>query len=64
MTPNLEAPLTAAEFASLKETAKGLMKRTIPADHKAKLLKLGFIAEKLGGLVPTDAGKMRIGRGK
>lgn len=40
------------------------MKKIIPEAHKVKLKELGFIAEKLGGLGVTDAGQMRLARGK
>jgi hypothetical protein len=40
------------------------MKRVMPPEHREKLMDLGFIAQKLGGLVPTEAGHMRIARGK
>jgi hypothetical protein len=62
--PNLDASLSADEFVSLNEVAKRIVKQTIPAAHKAKLIKLGFISEALGGLVPTDAGRTRLARGK
>jgi hypothetical protein len=34
MNPDLFAPLTHEEFVSLRDCAKGLMHRTIPAEHK------------------------------
>lgn len=61
---HLDAPLTADEFASLEEVAKRLMQRIIPDDHRTKLIQLGFIDQKLGGLAVTDAGTMRLARGK
>src|ERR1700738_3530651 len=41
MNPDLSAPLTHEEFVSLRDCAKGLMHRTIPAEHKDRLIQLG-----------------------
>ena len=38
-------PLTHEEFVSLRDCAKGLMHRAIPAEHKDRLIKLGYIQE-------------------
>jgi hypothetical protein len=35
--------LTHEEFVSLRDCAKGLMHRTIPAEHKDRLIQLGYI---------------------
>jgi hypothetical protein len=43
MNPDLSAPLTHEEFVSLRDCAKGLMHRTIPAEHKDRLIQLGYI---------------------
>src|SRR5260370_23227586 len=53
MNPDLSAPLTREEFFSLRDCAKGLMHRTIPAEHKDRLIQLGYIQELSGG--PADA---------
>jgi hypothetical protein len=45
MNPDLSAPLTHEEFVSLRDCAKGLMHRTIPAEHKDRLIQLGYIQE-------------------
>jgi hypothetical protein len=37
MNPDLSAPLTHEEFVSLRDCAKGLMHRTIPAEHKDRV---------------------------
>ncbi len=50
MNPDLSAPLTHEEFVSLRDCAKGLMHRTIPAEHKDRLIQLGYIQELSGGL--------------
>jgi hypothetical protein len=63
MVPDLDAKLTPAEFASLREMGKGTMQRIIPHAHKAKLLHLGFIEQKLGGLVLTNLGSFRVAKG-
>ena len=45
MNPDLFVPLTHEEFVSLRDCAKGLMHRTIPAEHKDRLIQLGYIQE-------------------
>ena len=62
--PDLSAPLTHEEFVSLRDCAKGLMHRTIPAEHKDRLIQLGYIQELSGGLRLTNAGRLRIAEGK
>jgi len=63
MVHDLDAKLTPEEFASLREIGKGTMPRIIPHAHKAKLLHLGFVEQKLGGLVATNLGSFRIAKG-
>ena len=50
--------LTAAEYSSLRLVAKGLMSRTIPSANRARLVQLGLIQDRMGGLMPTPAGTM------
>jgi hypothetical protein len=57
-------PLTHEEFGSLRDCAKGLMHRAIPAEHKDRLIQLGYIQELSGGLRLTNAGRLRIAEGK
>ncbi len=64
MSPDLSAPLTHEEFVSLRDCAKSLMHRTIPAEHKDRLIQLGYIQELSGGLRLTNAGRLRIAEGK
>jgi hypothetical protein len=56
--------LTREEFVSLRDGAKGLMHRAIPAEHKDRLIQLGYIQELSGGLRLTNAGRLRIAEGK
>jgi len=56
-------PLTREEFASLRDGAKGLLHR-MPAEHKAKLIELGYLEEIAGGIRLTNHGRMRISEGK
>jgi hypothetical protein len=63
MAESLSAPLTREEFVSLRDGAKGLMHR-MPAEHKTRLIELGYIEEVLGGLRLTGFGRMRIAEGK
>jgi hypothetical protein len=55
--------LTAEEFQSLHDVAGGLI-QPIPKAHEAHLIEIGYIAPKLGGLQITDAGKMRLAKGR
>jgi hypothetical protein len=64
MNPDLSAPLTHEESVSLRDCARGLMHRTIPAEHKDRLIQLGYIQELSGGLRLTNAGRLRIAEGK
>jgi hypothetical protein len=58
--PNPNVTLTPDEFASLREVSKGHMQRVIPHAHKAKLLHLGLIRQKLGSLVQTNMGYLYV----
>jgi hypothetical protein len=62
MVPELYATLTPDEFAALREVSKGHMQRIIPDAHRAKLLYLGFIKQKLSGLVQTEIGYLHVAR--
>jgi hypothetical protein len=44
--------LTADELASLREIAKRPMQRTIPVEHRDRLLKAGYIRE----IIPAHGG--------
>ncbi len=50
--------LTQGEYSSLCLVAKGFMGRTIPAPHRIRLVQLGLIQDRMGGLMPTPAGRM------
>jgi hypothetical protein len=62
MVQGLDTKLTPDEFASLREVSKGQTQRIIPDAHKAKLLYLGLIREKLGGLVQTNMGYLHVAK--
>jgi hypothetical protein len=65
MAQGLSAPpLTREEFASLQHCAKGPMHRTIPPEHKDRLILLGYILELPGELRLTNAGRQRIAEGE
>jgi hypothetical protein len=55
--------LSAAEFASLQEVARGIGHGGIPESHRLRLMDLGLIYTLLGSLRITTAGRMRIARG-
>jgi hypothetical protein len=50
--------LTPAEFSSLCLVSKGFMGKTIPSDHRKRLVELGLIQDIMGGLMPTPAGRI------
>jgi len=50
--------LTPAEFSSLCLVSKGFMGKTIPSDHRKRLVQLGLIQNIMGGLMPTPAGRI------
>ena len=60
----LAADLTPEEFIPLEELDKGVMRRIIPDRHRKRLVDLGLAQEGAGGIVLTDAGKMRVAAGK
>ena len=52
------ADLTSPEFHSLLLVAPGFMSATIPRAHQARLIELGLIQSRMGGLMATPAGHM------
>lgn len=53
--------LTRAELESLKEVARGgLMQKRIPDADAEKLMQLGLIEQKLGGLAATAKGILEV----
>jgi hypothetical protein len=51
--------LTSAEEDALCEVARGhSLQKVIPLEIKNRLVKLGFIEQKLGGLVATSKGQL------
>jgi hypothetical protein len=64
MPPDVFAPLSPEEFASLQEVGKGQMQRSIPAEHSERLLSRGFIAKRVVGLGLTFEGYLRLAAGK
>ena len=43
-----KVPLTSEEFASLKDTATRPMQRTIPNEHRDRLVEAGYVREVVG----------------
>jgi hypothetical protein len=60
MNPDLTTPLTPDELAALREVAKGQRQGVISAEQRERLIGLGLIAERLGVLGITNAGRMRL----
>jgi len=55
--------LTPDEEEALREVARGgLMQKVIPAKARERLIELGYIEQKLGGLAATARGKLYFGR--
>jgi hypothetical protein len=52
--------LTATQYLSLCEVAKGALRPIIPDEHRAYLIKVGYIKEGLFGLVLTTLGRLRV----
>jgi hypothetical protein len=61
MNPDLTTPLTSDEWAALGGVAKGWV---ISVENRQRLMDLGLIAERLGRLDITDAGRMRLAAGR
>jgi hypothetical protein len=63
-------PLTEEEFSSLKEVGTRPMQRTIPDEHRDRLIAAGYIREVVGhsprgsALALTGAGLKRLESGK
>lgn len=56
--------LTPDEEEALREVARGgLLQKIIPADIEDRLIKYGYIEQKLGGLVATTKGKLHAATG-
>jgi hypothetical protein len=64
MEPGLTARLSREEFDALREVGKTAMQRVIPVEHRDRLMTLGLIRQALGGLMLTDAGKLRLAAGR
>jgi hypothetical protein len=65
-----KAALTSAEFASLKHVAERPMQRTIPDEHRDRLIAVGYVREmvhhsgNLSALALTGAGIRRLESGE
>jgi hypothetical protein len=65
-----KVPLTDEEFASLKEVGTNPMQRTIPDEHRDRLVAAGYVREVVGhsprgsALALTGAGLRRLESGK
>jgi hypothetical protein len=63
-------PLTREEFASLKEVGNRPMQRTIPDEHRDRLIASGYVREiksragAISALALTGAGIARLASGK
>jgi hypothetical protein len=64
ITEDLTARLTPEEFSSLQEIADGLMQPVIPAQHRDRLVALGYIVDRTGSPDLTPAGLMRLKAGR
>ena len=51
--------LTATQLEGLHEVARGgMLQKTLPAKVRDRLIDLGYIEQKLGGLAATSKGKL------
>jgi len=56
-----EKDLTPAEVEALREIARpSLLKKTIPAKVQERLIRMGYVEQKLGDLVATAKGKIYL----
>lgn len=60
---DLNDPLSPAEFDSLRELSAGLKWRPLPSAHTAKLLRLGYAKDAVGGLAISALGELRVAKG-
>jgi hypothetical protein len=64
MTPEADADLSPAEFASLEQFAKDALRPLVPPrDHFARLLALGLIKQHETEYWITDLGRTRVRQG-
>ena len=61
---DLTAPLTDDELVSLRELEKGGTQYDLPDSHRKKLILLGYVAERLGALSLTNAGRALLATGR
>jgi hypothetical protein len=59
MPRGLSAPLSQAQLASLRGVADGAL-RTLPEEHRKRLLDLALVTEMAEGLAVTDLGRERL----
>jgi len=64
MAHDLTTPLTAEEFAALKEASRGIAQLDIRQEHAERLVELGYLVRRLGSLSVTVAGNLRLAAGK
>ena len=64
MPEDLSAPLSAEEFAAMREATKGLSQGDIRQENAARLIELGYLSRRLGSLVVTTAGNRRLTAGQ
>ena len=57
-------PLSADEFASLREVSRGDAQREIPQSHWERLVSLGYAVRRLGELGLTASGVRRLAEGE
>jgi hypothetical protein len=60
MNPDLTTSLTPDEPAALREIAKGEIQGVTSAEHRERPIALGLIAQRLGVLGITNAGRRRL----
>ena len=60
---DLNDPLSPAEFDSLRELSAGLGWKPLPSLHTAKLLRLGYARDAVGGLSISELGQLRVAKG-
>ena len=60
---DLNDPLSPAKFNSLRELSAELGWKPLPSLHTAKLLRLGYARDAVGGLSISELGQLRVAKG-
>jgi hypothetical protein len=60
----MDDPLSADEFAALKQLGMSFARGTVPLRISDRLKRLGYASEIMGNLIITDSGSARLATGQ